>query len=63
MNEWINVKDRLPEYNDDVLVIDNGDIYIAHLSKQWDMLPDFYCHAGRIKYVTHWMPLPEVPHD
>lgn len=64
MNEWISVKDRLPEFNEDVLVTGaNRDVYMAHLSELYDEPPEFYYHSGRIIGVTHWMTLPEAPHE
>ena len=60
---WIPVSERLPEDGDFVLIWDemNG-AYIAEHSKQvpqW-AADGYYRHGTSYKYITHWMPLPEV---
>ena len=60
---WIPVSERLPEDGDFVLIWDemNG-VYIAEHSKQvpqW-AADGYYRHGTSYKYITHWMPLPEV---
>ena len=66
--QWISVKNKLPEYEEFVLVVTEGVIDIGRLSKnmwgktQWKA--DSYDEYGDIevlKDVTHWMPLPEEP--
>ena len=72
--EWISVKDRLPEFNKEVLMyspddyFDCGNGYIVT-----GMVVDANTYRGRgendIKLYgvpdgcTHWMPLPEPPKD
>lgn len=64
VQEWISVKDRLPNYFEHVLINVPGDkpfitVHEAYLRKDdmWD--------AGLYRYdkedVTHWMPLPQPP--
>jgi hypothetical protein len=56
--QWISVKDRLPETNCDVLVTDgyNYDIaYYGNLINQW------FFQDGVDDFVSHWMPLPKLP--
>ena len=64
VQEWISVKDRLPNYFEHVLINAPGDkpfttVHEAHLRKDglWD--------TGLYRYdkedVTHWMPLPQPP--
>lgn len=62
MNDWISVKDRLPEIEAYVLVhyenekikpIDIG--YYSLAAKMWNV---GYIKTG---IVTHWMPLPAPP--
>ena len=56
MSEWISVKDKVPESYTCVLVYDT----------EWGIRIDTvsiepfeeFAHYG---YVTHWMPLPEIP--
>ena len=64
--QWISVKDRLPEQTDpaiSVLGIDKkGRCYIACYYKGVtdDRFTGFYANAMKVD-VTHWMPLPEQP--
>ena len=71
MNEWISVKDRLPEINVDVLVFDKN-ISLKYVAK---IIEDENSNGILCKFfipfpydvdfshgnVTHWMPLPEPP--
>lgn len=62
---WISVKDRLPDENDDVLIYDGNGVSAATFD------PPSKFHKGRwwldgetcidMEYVTHWMPLPPAP--
>ncbi len=74
MNDWIRVKDRLPEIPEDefkcdsalVLTIDaDGEMQLGGMN-QWELddSPEWWT----MKYggtscdnITHWMPLPEAP--
>ena len=67
VQEWISVKDRLPEYSNDefadaVLVTDGFLQHIAYfVGGEWR-----FAESGEIKEpmwyrVTHWMPLPHPP--
>lgn len=73
MNEWINVKDRLPEYTDKYLVwvgINEmgAGMYPEHraalwnfILKSWDVDHDHIRElVGPVEY---WMPLPEPPKE
>ena len=63
VQEWISVKDRLPEDGETVLVCGSrGGVYTAVLNKPgkykgWHKLnsKSHYCDP------THWMPLPDAP--
>lgn len=76
MTEWINVKDRLPEYDDLILLLYGGAEY--HLGKlrhedtpelpppPKDYFEVYDCGGDPWQEpipgaVTHWMPLPEPP--
>lgn len=54
-NNWISVKDRLPNEEEHILVISNyGDhqnIYSTFFSNEY----------YKMNCVTHWMPLPDPP--
>lgn len=57
MNEWISVKNRLPEHCKDVLVLhENGRIGI-----EWVDSLGAFAFDDLYGGVTHWMPLPEPP--
>lgn len=59
-NEWISVKDRLPEGYKDVLVCDEiYGCFIAFYDKSHSVWYRKYRRA--LTGVTHWMPLPEPP--
>lgn len=69
MNEWISVKDRLPEEIDGeskaVLVIVKfvdfrGNVWSENYNIAWTENGEWDC-IGRMGIVTHWMPLPEPP--
>ena len=64
--KWIPVKERLPDYDEDVLVYANG------LLRVWDRiktLDDVDCWEDEYGYwvdfndVDYWMPLPEPPKE
>ena len=69
MNEWISVKDRLPEYKtpyDYVLVCDatEGVYAIARRESPGLKSGQIWCFSDDLwveEFVTHWMPLPPVP--
>ena len=60
VQEWISVKDRLPEGG--AIVLCNTDYFVEVL--QWDERADMWFdqyRSYRKNYVTHWMPLPQPP--
>lgn len=59
VQEWISVKDRLPEDQEDVLVCTRSKNGVRNIDKGY-MAIDRFIHRGRAE-VTHWMPLPEPP--
>lgn len=59
---WIPVSERLPELDQDVLAIVEGDIVTGHFYQQWD--GEIYFSSddeGAMMVATHWMPLPQPP--
>lgn len=63
MNDWISVKDRLPENNERVFAFC---IDLCVHDVVWSWSDDcWYNIADDLTYneglVTHWMPLPELP--
>ena len=60
-NEWISVKDRLPESRDFVLGYmifgEYRTLKWKNDTQRWDGLLLYYS----MDFVTHWMPLPQPP--
>lgn len=76
MSEWISVKDRLPKWEEKVLVYckpDDGDNFQSWSGCQTAILPEGFtqflesltnCGCTSLDGpVTHWMPLPEPPKE
>lgn len=64
VQEWISVKDRLPEKDIRVLVWmkDNEEGYTQMDTDRWSCTMEQGYHWIRWgKSVTHWMPMPEPP--
>lgn len=60
-NEWISVKDRLPEDDRNVLVYDDHDIQFW-VAWHDECHNNWYTQEGeRVYGVTHWMWLPQLP--
>lgn len=64
-SQWISVKDRLPEYADEI-VLAWGDVNgEGHLEMECAIFEDDDWHlnvgSGTLRNVTHWMPLPAPP--
>jgi len=63
VQEWISVKDRLPENDSDVLAYlrigEEGRIYPANYAK--GMWFDCIFNTPATESTTHWMPLPQPP--
>ena len=64
VQEWISVKDRLPEESGYYLVFENiGRSEVLPYSKKYkafNAFDDSYSESNVIS-VTHWMPLPQPP--
>jgi hypothetical protein len=56
MNEWISVKDRLPENSGLVNIVKKGVVSAGFCEGGW-----WWDINGRSGEVTHWQPLPEPP--
>lgn len=71
MSEWISVKDRLPNINDDgcyVIATSNGIVeQVCFYDGEFrlfrnNMFRTCVVSGGRVlKNISHWMPLPEPP--
>jgi len=67
MSDWISVKDRLPENDDNYLILFeygryrfNERVIVGFYSNnKWCVSG----HSNNLDTVTHWMPLPEPPKD
>lgn len=60
MAEWISVKDRLPEDEEEVLIYEVGEMYIATYTIKL-FFTDYNEDNVAIHHPSHWMPLPEPP--
>ena len=58
--EWISVKDRLPEDDDDVLILIYGKVIGVgyRINGKWKSIA-----KAKAPVVTHWMSLPEPPKE
>lgn len=67
MNNWISVKERLPENFGSVLIyFKKGGRVIGHYDqtfKQWKNADNKWCDYDINCPVTHWQPLPAPPVD
>ena len=65
VQEWISVKDMLPDYFTSVLVWCPGNkcIYAAYRNarQEWYTFDDTIAGHVVVNMVTHWMPLPQPP--
>ena len=64
MNKWINVKDRLPQKEIDILICDNGFVKFGIYSSYCYGDKFFTTNFGQFLLtdnVTHWMSLPNPP--
>jgi hypothetical protein len=60
--EWISVEDGLPDYDTNVLVywLSGNQSVLFFWADKWDNLS---IAMGGDDHITHWMPLPEPPHE
>jgi hypothetical protein len=70
VNQWISVKDRLPDKSCECLGIVDGEVTEVSYSPKckelicvWSMCDADGCKPLSDDAVTHWMPLPEPPQD
>lgn len=65
LGSWISVKERLPQFHKETLVVCDGKIYTAENMLTWeDGHTTIYIHAlGEYREFSHWMPLPELPKE
>lgn len=66
--KWISVKDRLPEYNQDVLFYraEYKDLFVGYRAEQdayVDPEENGLTDSLIFKYYNFWMPLPELPKE
>lgn len=66
MQRWIPVTERLPNFNEKVLVITaNGNFKVANCNFYDDGTKAYWMTNDGLggKNITHWMPLPTPPKD
>ena len=62
VQEWISVKDRLPEKKGTFLVCTKNDFYCTkNIAKVRFYNGEWHGTGGVWSNVTHWMPLPPLP--
>ena len=66
--QWISVKDRLPDIYQRVLILIRGRIFISSIEEEYggeyrDGVIRFWDGDWDWPEVTHWMPLPEAPKE
>ena len=70
MDQWVSVKDRLPEVNKYVYLFSVERKYgLGRLKNiggeyQWNVVTQYgfyYFHGDEFDDITHWMPLPDPP--
>ena len=58
VQEWISVKDRLPEQGEEAICIAaDGDMMIGKYTEWGWMFPCYF------EELTHWMPIPQPPKE
>lgn len=62
--KWISVKERLPDVLESVLVVykPTNEQKNDHRMECWNW-PENIENVYEIRFITHWMPLPEPPKD
>ena len=59
---WIPVSEGLPELDQDVFAVVDGELDRGHFYQQWDGEVFFSSNEkGAMMVATHWMPLPTPP--
>ena len=61
-HRWVSVKDRLPEDEEEVLIYEVGEMYIATYTIK-HFFTDFNEDNVAIHHPSHWMSLPEPPEE
>jgi len=62
--EWISVKERLPEKEQDVLFFDRGKVYSGYYYfEKFCPYPCDDCFKSKQSKVTHWIPWPKAPKE
>lgn len=66
MSEWTSVNEKLPPFDEPVLVWDINNIYrthvdIAYYDPSSSLITGWHCDEYMDRLVTHWQYLPEPP--
>lgn len=63
MNEWIEVRERMPDYaNETILISDGSEVYSGFFSSNHEFCFNSMDVCDEQDFhVSHWMPLPEAP--
>jgi Protein of unknown function (DUF551) len=68
MNEWIKVRDRLPQDDEPILFTDGENLHYGSCSQYdatvyWQLSKTLIGKMDESKQTTHWMPRPELPKE
>jgi len=61
MNDWIDVKDRLPADGDEVIAFNGNNVGALTYFKRENLWCDY--HSYYWPKVIYWMPLPPLPKE
>ena len=64
--EWINIKDKLPDFYEKILVSCGGDIHLGRRIQGEEINPSgsiLMSSSDGGTLVTHWKPLPKPPEE
>lgn len=68
MIEWVKVEERLPDFEEEILICDNGKVTSAELSQKSNTIfrkaiESNYNNHEYFYNVTHWAYFPDPPND
>jgi NMD protein affecting ribosome stability and mRNA decay len=60
---WIPVSERLPELDQDVFAVVEGEIVKGHFYQDFDGVTHFSTDDDALLVATHWFPMPQLPEE
>ena len=61
--QWININDKQPDDEQNVLVVENGEVFHVVYDADTKIFYDWVEEYMKFKDVKFWMPLPKPPED